>query len=332
MSGRVITFYSWKGGVGRTMALANIGIQLARLGKRVLAVDWDLEAPGLDRYFRRMKKAVKWPVDQTGLLGVLNDGAANSSQPLLPEVWRHRCAEIQVAHLQQNLPRAEFQSQPTPIHFLGTGMSAAGYAARLQSFSWNSFFAEHNGASRLEDLRTQWREMYDFVLIDSRTGLTDGGGVCTVQMPDVLVFVLTANHQSLMDGLAFLKGVQEARAVFEFERAPLMFVPLLTRWEEDPKTKLAETWLELLAAGLGKIVETWLPRDLPVRRMLERLRVSHGARLSFGEPLPVVTGGFAEQDPSPAYNLIAEILASGFSNAGAIIDPSYGASVGRERT
>ena len=49
---RIITFYSYKGGVGRTLALANIGVLLAKRGKRVLLMDWDLEAPGLDRYFR----------------------------------------------------------------------------------------------------------------------------------------------------------------------------------------------------------------------------------------------------------------------------------------
>ena len=50
--GRIITFYSYKGGTGRTMALANVAWILASNGKRVLAVDWDLEAPGLHRYFR----------------------------------------------------------------------------------------------------------------------------------------------------------------------------------------------------------------------------------------------------------------------------------------
>ena len=49
---RIITFYSYKGGVGRTLALANIGVLLAKRGKKVLLMDWDLEAPGLDRYFR----------------------------------------------------------------------------------------------------------------------------------------------------------------------------------------------------------------------------------------------------------------------------------------
>ena len=42
MSGRIFTFYSWKGGVGRTMALANVGVQLARRGKRVLLVIDDI--------------------------------------------------------------------------------------------------------------------------------------------------------------------------------------------------------------------------------------------------------------------------------------------------
>ena len=45
-TGMIVTFYSWKGGVGRTMALANTAVQLARKGNRVLVVDWDLEAPG----------------------------------------------------------------------------------------------------------------------------------------------------------------------------------------------------------------------------------------------------------------------------------------------
>src|SRR5215470_3632439 len=51
MPGRIYTFYSYKGGVGRSMALANIGVLLALAGKRVLLVDWDLEAPGLELYF-----------------------------------------------------------------------------------------------------------------------------------------------------------------------------------------------------------------------------------------------------------------------------------------
>src|SRR5262245_66423772 len=51
MNGTVLTFYSYKGGVGRSFTLANIAVLLARWGYRVLTIDWDLEAPGLHHYF-----------------------------------------------------------------------------------------------------------------------------------------------------------------------------------------------------------------------------------------------------------------------------------------
>jgi|SRR5882724_7797465 len=47
----IYTFYSYKGGVGRSMALANIAELFYRKGLRVLLVDFDLEAPGLEQYF-----------------------------------------------------------------------------------------------------------------------------------------------------------------------------------------------------------------------------------------------------------------------------------------
>ena len=49
--GKIVTFYSYKGGAGRSMALANVAWILALNGRKVLAIDWDLEAPGLHRYF-----------------------------------------------------------------------------------------------------------------------------------------------------------------------------------------------------------------------------------------------------------------------------------------
>ena len=47
----IYTFYSFKGGVGRSMAVAGVGYLFAERGLRVLAIDFDLEAPGLERYF-----------------------------------------------------------------------------------------------------------------------------------------------------------------------------------------------------------------------------------------------------------------------------------------
>lgn len=51
----IITFYSYKGGVGRSMALANIAYELSKRKFKVLIVDWDLEAPGIERFFSSFK-------------------------------------------------------------------------------------------------------------------------------------------------------------------------------------------------------------------------------------------------------------------------------------
>lgn len=48
---KTIMFYSYKGGSGRTIAVANVSAALAKLGKRVAAIDLDFEAPGLHYVF-----------------------------------------------------------------------------------------------------------------------------------------------------------------------------------------------------------------------------------------------------------------------------------------
>src|SRR5215207_8752525 len=65
----IVTFYSYKGGVGRSMAVANIAVLLARRGLKVLAVDFDLEAPGLERYFAYFEITAHGP----GLLRMFMD-------------------------------------------------------------------------------------------------------------------------------------------------------------------------------------------------------------------------------------------------------------------
>ena len=64
----IVTFYSYKGGTGRTMAMANIAILLAKGGCRVLAVDFDLEAPGLWRFFSSLQPGLD---SHAGLLDLL---------------------------------------------------------------------------------------------------------------------------------------------------------------------------------------------------------------------------------------------------------------------
>lgn len=59
-----VTFYSFKGGTGRSMALVNVAVEMVKSGLRVLVVDFDLEAPGLDTFnLPRPQKTPKGIVD-----------------------------------------------------------------------------------------------------------------------------------------------------------------------------------------------------------------------------------------------------------------------------
>lgn len=53
----LVTFYSFKGGIGRTTALVSCAWQLAKQGKSVAVVDLDLEAPGAGTLLNRAQPA-----------------------------------------------------------------------------------------------------------------------------------------------------------------------------------------------------------------------------------------------------------------------------------
>ena len=229
-NGSVVTFYSWKGGVGRTFALANTALLLAGKDKKVLIVDFDLEAPGLDKYFVRSasnieneKEAVTYesPVDSSGLLGLfVNATKKDSPGPHLHE-WQNRLHKL-------NFHASYFTSpnQRAPISgtldLLSSGFGARDYSKRLGNFSWSKFYRKMSGAW-LEELRQQWRERYDYVFVDSRTGLSDSSGICTIQLPDVLVLVFTANDQSFDGGLKVVSSARRPAETSLMIEARLLF-------------------------------------------------------------------------------------------------------------
>jgi tetratricopeptide (TPR) repeat protein len=67
----IATFYSYKGGVGRSMALANVARWLQLQGLRVVIVDWDLEAPGLESFFAPSQEEREALRGRLGLIDLL---------------------------------------------------------------------------------------------------------------------------------------------------------------------------------------------------------------------------------------------------------------------
>jgi formylglycine-generating enzyme required for sulfatase activity len=83
------------------------------------------------------------------------------------------------------------------LHFVPAGQQDGAYGLRVNSFDWPRFYEKLGGGVMLESMKQLAREGYDYVLIDSRTGVSDTSGVCTVQLPDELVVCFTLNRQSI---------------------------------------------------------------------------------------------------------------------------------------
>jgi cellulose biosynthesis protein BcsQ len=231
--GRFITFYSYKGGTGRSMALANVAWVLASNGARVLVIDWDLEAPGLHRYFHPFIED-KQLGSSEGIIDFLvhfveGSRLSHESEPNDDNSWFEDYANL--------LPYAfslewEFPNKGT-LDFVPAGQQGAGYGVRVTQFNWEAFYKDLGGGVFLETLKERLRREYDYILIDSRTGISDTSGICTVQMPDDMVVCFTLNNQSI-EGAAAV-----ADSAFSQRRKP-SGEPGLRVWPVPMRVELAE--------------------------------------------------------------------------------------------
>jgi hypothetical protein len=278
--GTIYTFYSYKGGVGRSMALANLAEIFHEKDLRVVMIDWDLEAPGLETYFysTASENTVATVRARRGLMDLLLEyrraypsisarrtvapgktddhelqhsmkiasalaAELSRDRPDLPEFLRKNPfvhpAPASFSELLEELYRSGTSFDPTkefprtlatsplrpflqcihsPTKDLGNGLylisagdrggdQFAKYALAVQEFDWADFYAAYDGHQYFTWFRDRLAEMADVVLIDSRTGVTEMGGVCTRHLADVVVSFCAPNAQNLEGIPSILSGL-----------------------------------------------------------------------------------------------------------------------------
>lgn len=162
------------------MALVNVAADLARSGRRVLMVDFDLEAPGLSEY------GFLEPYEQTpGIVEFISDYIKSGEAP---DADRYIHQSKKYAETGDRLWIMPAGCQRNPE-----------YQRLFSSISWQELYEEKDGFLLMEDLRSQWEDKFkfDYVFIDSRTGYTDIAGICTRQLPDTVCLLFTPNKQNL---------------------------------------------------------------------------------------------------------------------------------------
>jgi MinD-like ATPase involved in chromosome partitioning or flagellar assembly len=295
--GEIITFYSYKGGVGRSMALANIACLLAqkqKSDKDVLMIDWDLEAPGLHQFFHGRfinshQNPRDLPTEQLGLIDFFFEikdwlGKFKSKRNFPEDIFSQ--VDIQKYIIKLNRPSLLLM----PAGRFDDGM----YSARVSEFDWVDFF--NNFPEVITQFAQYLRTNFRYVLIDSRTGYTDISGICTSIMPEKLVTVFTPNRQSLLGVTALIRQATDYRKQSDDLR-PLMVFPLPSKIE-NAESELQKEWrfgnsisnIE----GYQKQLETVL-RDVyslqacDLTKYFDEYQLQYIPRYSYGEELAVLS-------------------------------------------
>ena len=179
---RVITFYSFKGGMGRTTALAGTALQLARKGKNVMMIDMDIEAPGLATLFFEEERI------QNGVLDYLLEHPLSVQSDIADYVLDVTDSSL----LEEN---------DGSLFIIPAGKVDENYLQKLARIDYQD---HREGALRtslgtmLEELRSRFA--VDYILIDARAGFHDMGGIAVAQLPHGAVLFGNSSRQS-WDGI-----------------------------------------------------------------------------------------------------------------------------------
>ena len=223
---RIVTFYSYKGGVGRTLACANFGIYLAKTGRKVLLLDMDFEAPGLDCKF-------------------FTDATTNISNGLIDQVAAFQHGQplpgLSPIHipLSEEVTRAGGSLQLIPAGNYGVPHK---YYETLSSLDWKFLLRDARGLAFWFDLLSRIRKEFqpDVLVIDSRTGYTEIGGLCTQVLPDTVLLLTSTSWESMAGTRNMYEIIRTSRTVRETRgnRLPVELRVVVTRLpaNEDPES------------------------------------------------------------------------------------------------
>lgn len=297
------------------MVLANIAYLLATDSSygptRVLMIDWDLEAPGLHRYFcNRLVSGKKAPIGRTddncdlepGLIDLFyelddkidrfKDQSKVSGQPMPfgEETARNIFDDI---HLDKYI----IQTKISGLSLLKAGRFNSAdtneYPERVNKFSWEALYQKSPQLIRV--FAEVLAEKYDYVLIDSRTGITDISGVCTMLLPEKLVVVFTPNMQSLMGAVEVVRRATEYRKESDDLRS-LMVFPLVSRVESN-EPDLRYAWRhgnadKKITGYQGEfekvLAEAYQKDHVSLDTYFDEMQIQHIPRYAYGEEIAVL--------------------------------------------
>ncbi|MCU0285101.1 MAG: tetratricopeptide repeat protein [Acidobacteria bacterium] len=239
---KVISFFSFKGGVGRTSLMTNLGAYWASQGKVVLLMDLDLAAPGLSfslpgrtldpqgrglgmsdlllTFFEQLKedpgkiqfippqhliKEVVFDSDNVYFAGV------QGNLFYIPAGQRHFSVDMGL----ENTEEGDEIIRPIPGEKPGLDEKPEQTASRALAF----YLKEHLESWQVPEGPAKGKKI-DYLLVDCRTGFAELLDLSLGYLADKMVLVSSLNDQNL-------KGLKLTLEALKTKRVPVDMFPLL---------------------------------------------------------------------------------------------------------
>jgi MinD-like ATPase involved in chromosome partitioning or flagellar assembly len=183
-----IVFYSIKGGVGRSTALATTAWALAEQGKKVMVLDLDLESPGISTSLLSEEKCPTYGITDWLVEDLVDNGA---------EVLPYMVGLSDISH--------NGTIYVIPAH----GKEAGEYIAKLGR-AWMSKRRPENfrelWQTRLNQLLGELEKSYnpDIVLIDSRAGIDEVSSACITSLGAEIILLFAIDSEQTWRGYDIL--------------------------------------------------------------------------------------------------------------------------------
>lgn len=305
--GLIVTFYSYKGGTGRSLCLANVAARLAhKHDKKVIAIDFDLDAPGLHEYFQISKNTAR---QKHGLLDYLNDYLDNYA----------------TGEDEPNPPLDKYLTKPGKaladqiewgdVKVMTAGKQRKDFRRRVGDLDWYAIYDHFNGEEALAEFRRQLKEAADLILIDARSGVTDMSSIPLLALADRLFVLFGANRQDMDGTRAILKVVADSRKkkATPIQEGGVLLVPsripvqgasrAYSKWNYGGGKQLLEEALSennAVKADYGKGISTWM--------------LGYNPAYAFGEYDIRLTSRGTEDGMNEKYRALTEYLSNAQSS------------------
>ena len=260
----IITFYSHKGGVGRTTAMTSYALHLAKEGKNVAIIDCDLEAPGYLNFFDLSEHEELLEGKKNGLVEflcdfqfvgeevnidnyIINVGARNRNndyQPALNRIWLIPAGNLNEGVAEKNA----FESRGRQDYLEGLAKLNLGNTQKVIK-GFTSLFEKLRGID------------VDAILIDSRTGFNDIFGTAALHLSSCVVGFFGLSWQNVPGLINLLEKHVENETLFKLI---LAYSILPENFKEDSSLIKAYNGME------GIVEKVYDGKDAPARQPIRR--------------------------------------------------------------